>query len=173
MNDFGRRNIDAFFENVAARIESSATVYVFGASDLVLWDPDGAQAAGIVTREIDFGFDPPESDAVFNAIQDAAGASSDIHIDEGDHRWFIQLPGAENRHRKYGEYGGKLTVYLVDLYTLAAGKLERNERADQKAVDHMLRSGLVDRVVLADLIRNSNATEPQKALMLANLDKRG
>ena len=132
-----------FMQELAAAARSPGKAYFTGGATALLL---GFREQ---TIDIDLKLDP-EPEGAFEAIA-ALKNRLNLNVELASPDDFIpELPGWQERSR-FIQQQGKLFFYHYDFYAQALAKIERGHETDQKDVDHLIASGIVETKRLLEL----------------------
>ncbi len=136
-------SLQAFMKALGAATKTPCRVYlVGGASSVLLGWRDS-------TIDVDLKI-IPENDEILRSLPPLK-EQLHINIELASPDDFIpELPSWEERSR-FIRQEGKLSFYHYDFYAQALAKIERGYETDQRDVDHIIASGLVDPKRLLEL----------------------
>ena len=136
-------SLQAFMKGLAAAARSASRVYLVGGASAVLLGWRNS------TIDIDLKI-IPESDEILRSLP-RLKEQLHVNIELASPDDFIpELPGWQERSR-FIQQQGKLFFYHYDFYAQALAKIERGHETDQKDVDHLIASGIVETKRLLEL----------------------
>src|SRR3989440_12016650 len=136
-------NLQVFMRALAVGVKTPGRIYLVGGATAVL--------LGWRTSTIDIDLKIiPESDEILRSLPDLKERLH-VNIELASPGDFIpELPGWQERSR-FIQQQGKLFFYHYDFYAQALAKIEQGHETDQKDVDHLIASGIVETKRLLEL----------------------